>query len=256
MALRNDETISALGQRLYALMDEKGLTSPKDLAKKLYELGLVHVNTRENFNSPERDRDNAILSIEKKIVRHIKSGIVSDQNGEYVLAYSRFFECSSDYLLGLTDIRTPDVETRRICELLGLSEAVVTELMKCHKDADNPVPGCWSLLMNSPLLYSFPSDILAMGKELQLMYQHEGELNALLWERTKKSGPDLMDINLDIEGQQQEMESRRSAFYGMLSKSSRNLEEVIERHLVSTYAPFRTRFAEQMLVDTKKRYRE
>ena len=57
MALRNDETISALGQRLYALMDEKGLTSPKDLAKKLYELGLVHVNTRENFNSPERDRD-------------------------------------------------------------------------------------------------------------------------------------------------------------------------------------------------------
>ena len=88
------------------------------------------------------------------------------------------------------------------------------------------------------------------------MYQHEGELNALLWERTKKSGPDLMDINLDIEGQQQEMESRRSAFYGMLSKSSRNLEEVIERHLVSTYAPFRTRFAEQMLVATKKRYRE
>lgn len=43
---------------------------------------------------------------------------------------------------------------------------------------------------------------------------------------------DLMDINLDIEGQQQEMESRKSAFYGMLSKSSRNLEEVIPSMLL------------------------
>ena len=256
MALRNDETISSFGQRLYSLMDEKGLDSPKDLAKNLYEAGLVHVKTRENFNSPERDRDNAILSIEKKIVRHIKSGAISDQNGEYVLAYSRFFGCSSDYILGLTDIRTPDVEIRRICELLGFSEQVVAELMKCQKDTESPVPGCWSLLMSSSLLYSLPSDIITMGKELQLMYQHEGELNALLWERTKKSGPDLMDINLDIEGQQQGMESRRSAFYGMLSKASRNLEEMIEHHLVTVYDPFRRMFAEKMLSDTKKRYNE
>ncbi|MDE6993460.1 MAG: hypothetical protein K2P41_03405, partial [Lachnospiraceae bacterium] len=231
-------------------MDEKGLDSPKDLAKRLYELGLVHVKTRENYNSPERDRDNAILSIEKKIVRHIKSGTVSDQNGEYILAYSKFFGCSADYILALTNIRTPDVETRRICELLGLSETVVAELMKCHKEAENPIPGCWSLLMDSPLLYSLPSDIITMGKELQLMYQHECTLTALLRERTKKSGSDLMDINLDIEGQQQEMESRRSAFYGMLSKVSRSLEEMIEHHLVMTYAPFRTMFAEEMRIDT------
>lgn len=214
------------------------------------------MKTRENFNSPERDRDNAILSIEKKIVRHIKSGVISDQNGEYVLAYSTFFGCSSDFILGLTSIRTPNVETRRICELLGLSEDVVGELMKCRKDADSPVPGCWSFLMGSPLLYSLPSDIITMGKELQLMYQHEGNLNALLWERNKMSGPDLMDIGLDIEGQQQEMESRCSAFYGMLSKTSRNLEDLIERHLAKVYAPFRKQYAEKMLADTKKRYQE
>lgn len=254
MALRNDESISALGQRLYLLMDEKGLDSPKDLAKTLHELGLVHVKTRENFNSPERDRDNAILSIEKKIVRHIKSGIISDQNGEYVLAYSKFFGCSSDYILGLTCIRTPDIETRHICELLGLSEAVVSELIKCHKNDDNPVPGCWSFLLGSSLLYSLPDDIITMGNELQLMYQREGELNALLWERNKKSGPDLMDINLDIEGWQQEMESRRSAFYGMLSKISRNFEDVIEKHIIAIYDPFRKMFAEKIMADTKKKY--
>ena len=256
MALRNDETLSALGQRLYSLMDEKGLYSPKDLAKKLYGSGMVHVKTRENYNDLERDNNNAILSIEKKIVRHIKSGVISDQNGEYVAAYSKFFGCSSDYILGLTSIRTPDVETRRICELLGLSETVVTELMNYQKDAESPVPGCWSFLMGSSLLYSLPADIITMGKELQLMYQHEGELNALLWERAKKNGPDLMDINLDIEGQRQEMESRRSAFYGMLSKASRNVEEMIEHHLVAVYTPFRKKFADKMLTDTKKRYRE
>ncbi len=87
MALRNDETISELGRRLYELMDEKKIGSPKELAKALYRLGLVHVKTRENFNSPERDRDNALQSIEKKIVRHIKSGVLADNQGEYLLAY-------------------------------------------------------------------------------------------------------------------------------------------------------------------------
>ena len=110
--------------------------------------------------------------------------------------------------------------------------------------------------MDSQLLYSLPNDIITMGKELQCMYQHEGELNALLWERKKMSGPDLMDINLDIEGKQQEMESRRSAFYGILSKISRNIEETIEYHLGTAYAPFRKMFAEKMLMDIKKRYNE
>ena len=156
----------------------------------------------------------------------------------------------------MSSIRTPNVETRRICELLGLSEKVVTELMKCHEDADSPVPGCWSLLMESPLLYSLPSDVITMGKELQLFYQQEGELNALLWERSKKSGPDLMDINLDIEGMQQQMESRRSAFYGMLSKSSRNLEDMVEHHLRAVYSLFRKMIAEKMLAVVKKKYNE
>ena len=179
MALKNDETISNFGHRLCALMEEKEISSPKELAKKLYMRKLVHVKTRNNYNSPERDRDNAILSIEKKIVRHIKTGVISDQNGEFVLAYSSFFGCSTDYILGLTDIRTPNYETRYICELLGLNENVVTELIRCNQEKDNPVPACWSLLMGSQLLHSLPEDMILMGTELQRMYQHEGELNAL-----------------------------------------------------------------------------
>ena len=166
MALRNDESISELGRRLYELMDEKQISSPKDLAKVLYGLGLVHVKTRENFNSPERDRDNAIQSIEKKIVRHIKSGLLADNQGEYLVAYCRFFDCSSDYILGFTNIRTPNVEARRICELIGLPEEIILELIKLNQEELRPIPGCWSMLMKSKLFRSLPEDIIAMGNEL------------------------------------------------------------------------------------------
>lgn len=184
MALKNQEGISEFGKRLYLMMeryndaadDAKKVSSPKDLAIAFYSDGLVHVNTRENFNDPSRDKWNAINSIEKKIVRHIKTGVISDKQGEYLLAYAKFFDCSTDYLLGLTPIVSSDIEVRRICELLGLSEAVVIELLRCRQNGDVAVSGCWSLLMESSLLHSIPNDIISMGKEMQRMYQAEGEL--------------------------------------------------------------------------------
>ena len=93
-----------------------------------------------------------------------------------------------------------------------------------------------------------------MGKEMQRMYQAEGELKAYQWEREKVTGPDLMDIDLDIEGKQNDMDSKRSAFYGLLSKVSRNVEERIEAHLYQTYAPFRAEFAKAMMEEVRKRH--
>ncbi len=262
MALKNQEGISEFGKRLYMMMerhndtvdDSKKISSPKDLAIAFYGEGLVHVNTRENFNDPSRDKWNAINSIEKKIVRHIKTGVISDKQGEYLLAYAKYFDCSTDFLLGLTPIVSSDIEVRRICEMIGLSEAVVVELMRCKSAGDVAVPGCWSLLMESTLLHSIPNDIISMWKEMQLMYQAEGELKAYQWEREKVSGPDLMDIDLDIEGKQNDMDSKRSAFYGLLSKVSRNVEERIEAHLYQTYAPFREKFAKAMMEEARKRH--
>ena len=107
MALKNQEGISEFGKRLYMMMerhndtvdDSKKISSPKDLAIAFYGEGLVHVNTRENFNDPSRDKWNAINSIEKKIVRHIKTGVISDKQGEYLLAYASFFDCSTTFPL-------------------------------------------------------------------------------------------------------------------------------------------------------------
>ena len=100
MALKNRDDLSELGNRLYLLMDrynlsvpdDKKIDTPKKLATALYEAGLVEVKNRENFNSDEINKNNAIGSIEKKIVRHINTGKISDKNGDYLPAYAKFFK--------------------------------------------------------------------------------------------------------------------------------------------------------------------
>ncbi len=235
MALRNDENISALGRRLYLLMDEKTVRTPKELATIFYSRELVHVNSRDNDNDPSKNRNNAIQSIEKKIARHIKTGIIADQTGDFLIAYSSFFECSADYILGLTDIRSPDVEVKRICELLGLTENVVNSLIKCQRDENYSTAACWSVLMDSPLFHSLPEDIVTMGNEWYQMLRYEGELRSLKKSSETANGPDLMDLQLDMEGTQLKINSSRAAFYGLLAKASRNYEEVIETFLLGKY---------------------
>ncbi len=262
MALKNSDELSDLGRRLYRLMDEynknhneeQKITSPKELAAALYDQNLVRVNSRENFNDAWRDRNNAIQSIEKKIVRHIKSGIVSDQQGDYLLAYSKFFGCSTDFILGLTPVMSSDIEVRRICELLGLSENVVIRLIRSAHEKEDPASGLWSLLMGSDLFYTIPQDVVTMGNELIRMYQNEGEITALQWEWEHVGGKDRLAVGLDIQGQQEQMDSRKAAFYGMLSKMSRNITEFIEQDLQQKIFPFRTRFADQRLRDAKARH--
>ena len=100
MALKNDPCISELGKRLLDLIEEKDATvereedrikSPAGLAKQLYTLGYVHVNTGNNLDGEGKDRSNACGSIEKTIRAHIKNGKIVDQKGEMLLAYCKFF---------------------------------------------------------------------------------------------------------------------------------------------------------------------
>ena len=255
MALKNRDDLPQVGERLFFLMErysrsvpeDKKIDTPKKLAIALYEAGLVEVKNRENFNSDEINKNNAIGSIEKKIVRHINTGKISDKNGDYLLAYAKFFKCSSDYILGLTDIISDSIEVRQICQAIGLPEYIVLELIKNQKKGNYAVPDCWSIFLGSDLLYSIPEDMIVMTNELKTSYQCEGELKALQKKGERLSGPDLMDNQLDMEGLRISMESSRSAFYGRLSKVSRNIEETIESHITQLLEVFRKRFAVEMM---------
>ena len=239
MALKNREDISEFGKRLYGLIAEKDsktenvedmIRSPKGLAKKLYDQGLVHVNTKENFNSDYVNYNNAINSIEKKIVRHINTGIIKDQQGEFVLAYSRFFNCSSDYLLGLSEVKSANPTVRGISEATGLSETVVNQLMRTNKSDDSYINEMWNALMGSSLFEELPSEWRTYGEQLIELYQNEAILRTRKWEKEHRDHPFInSSIDRYIEEQQQTVKENRSSCNGFLYNMSRIFIGTIEQ---------------------------
>lgn len=47
-----------------------------------------------------------------------------------IIELANYYNVSTDYILGLTDVLTTDAELRSICEYTGLSEKVIKELHK------------------------------------------------------------------------------------------------------------------------------
>lgn len=47
--------------------------------------------------------------------------------------YADFFNVSTDYLLGRTDIKSTDTTVQSICEYTGLSEKALNEIIKCNR---------------------------------------------------------------------------------------------------------------------------
>lgn len=190
MAFINKNNVSELGYRIQTLIRKHNedssdyrIYSLKDLATAFYDLQLVHVNTRENFNDPQRDRNNAISSIEKKIERHVNSGIITDKSGEYIMAYVRFFDCSADYLLGLTPVISKDIQIRRICERTGLSEKSVLNLIEnAPARGDNDVfsyTGWWSDLLSSDLFERLPRIWMTLSANYHELYLLEAKIQAI-----------------------------------------------------------------------------
>lgn len=117
--------------RLYCLMEEHGIFTAKELAKELYEKGYVSVNQKkESFSDPCVIDNNAVASIEKKIQKHLNADKPDKLQGEFVMAYCRFFGCSADYLFGY--IALPTHKTTNIYEETGLSENAIDRLVQLN----------------------------------------------------------------------------------------------------------------------------
>lgn len=251
MALRNDESISELGKRMLALMEEHGYQSPKELAKELFSRELIHVKTRDDrFNSEERKRDNAILSIEKKIVRHIRTGLISDDSGEYLPGYCKLLDCASDYLLGLTRIKSSDIEVRRICEKTGLREPVVRGFIEHNipDSEDEAVAGWWSFILSTELLTSIPHDLVIASQEDIDGYRLKGLLLRTKWceEHAVELGL-TFDNEMSVSEIEEALEQKEPHLQGMLYKISRDLITALEKEIVETNRVKFEGYPEEML---------
>lgn len=208
--------MSLFKNRLWSLMGEKH-DSPKQLAKDLYDAGLVEVKQRENYNDERVDKNNAYGSIEKKIRKHCNSDTARELQGEFILAYSQFFGCSVDYLLGFTDIRTNSMDIRQICEKTKLSEEAVKHII------DNPVQTAWwSKLFETSLFIDLPAGWIRMLQELYIRHVKlkDAKPEQEIVNELKKTG-NLSQANLIKHPAFKagvDAETASSAYYGRLAK--------------------------------------
>lgn len=124
----NHSDLTKFGNRLYQLMESKKINTSKQLATELYDRHLIKIKSRKKHPDALSKRKSSIGSIEHKINEHINSDDNYNLSGEYANAYASYFNCSYDYLFGLTNIISYDSNVREVCDFLDLSEESINSL--------------------------------------------------------------------------------------------------------------------------------
>lgn len=253
MALKNENDVSDFGKKMLALMIEKGCDTPKALATELYNANLVVVNSRSD--DVFKKKNNAIGSIEKKIRAHINSNGPECLQGEFVLAYCKYFECNADYLFGFTEVKSNNIEVRKICEGIGLSEGAVCNLVEdVNSEAHERRINSWSMVLESVLFSNIPDKWLEVGKHALSVAKMHAQKKAALLEMEYVSGPDILDLQNDIEGYENQIKEGSAAIEGILFNISRNIANFIENQVNERVKPFQEKCEIEFVEDVKKRY--
>ena len=226
-----DEDLSKFGNRLLNMMiGTKFDTAPK-LATELYRRHLVSVKQKSTtvFAGPEDVEKYAIGSIKKKIEAHINADTPDKLQGEFVRAYCELFQCSADYLFCRTDIKSPDMTVRAICEKTGLSEDAVHVLISNSLD-DAPFGDWRSFLLEPGPFLSIDHDWISMCSEMTDYAVKQGRLEGKKWaletlelESTEKA---LQEV--EIKTLEKITSRHYDAVYGLLAKISRDTSLIFE----------------------------
>ena len=106
------EQSTLMGKRLKALRESKGIShvALRDELRKKYDIDI--------------SRD-SLINYEVSDKEHPKAFKNDGMRVEYLRYLADFYGVSTDYLLGLTDVKTPDASLRAVCEYTGLSETTI-----------------------------------------------------------------------------------------------------------------------------------
>lgn len=107
----SDEIRAEVGERIVALREARGL-SQKDLSDELAKIG---------------------LTVRRETVTQWENG-TRDLKTEYLARLSQFFNVTTDYLLGLSNVKSTDCTFQSICKTTRLSESAVAVLLNASED--------------------------------------------------------------------------------------------------------------------------
>lgn len=160
--------------RLWKLMEARNLSTARELAQALYAEGIVPVD------STSEDEISIIASMTRRIQEHLNLEGTDKLQGRYVKAYCDFFGCSSDYLFGLSLIKSGNPDIIRFCEATGLSEKSVGRLIEdLPEDVKRDLVGFWSSVLESNLFYGVPLEFHQMCYELGQYRIAQGQIKTI-----------------------------------------------------------------------------
>ena len=100
----------------------------------------------------------------------------------------------------------------------------------------------WSRILESSLYTGIIDNWQMAGEQAFLAAQKDVERKCLYEERKKASGPDILDIDCDLEGAENAYKSANAAYAGILFNISRNVAGFIEYELQPAVGQFSEQF--------------
>lgn len=237
----NHEDLSIFCNRLISLMVEKGsqYNSGRKLAIALYDGEFISNMRYHKAESDLKQKD--LYKITKNINNHMNTTDVCKVSVNYLLAYSKFFDCSVDYLLGLTEIKSTNPQIREVCEATGLSEKAVHNLMSIADDELSDVPlqfinEVWNYILESDLTDEMRSYWLRLGNIAIKCIDCQADIDA--WNNTPKQGADPVSVMIQetrVKSRIKTFNPTWDSFDGVLNKSIRDFASIIEKSIQDKY---------------------
>lgn len=255
------------GLKLFRLgkgIERKG---PAAIAGALYEndacFKIISPRGRDKKYKANKDKD--IGAIMRRVQDHLELANAYDVPSKYMFAYSILFDCSLDFLYGKIEEECPNLEVLDISKKTGLSLKVAQKLCELSKDAESPIVDCWSAIMDSPLFDLVYKDWRFITYSAYDKIDLEARLAALEWEKKYLSDKGInpldddifenpRDLDYEITIVQEEIANKDAAFYGMLSKVSKNFADFLENNAKAHYDAFRERTIMQRLQFVQRSY--
>lgn len=126
-----------MAERLKKLREEKGLSHEK-LSIALSDQYSVKISSDSLMNYEVADKN------------HTKAGKNQGMRVEYLRCLADYYKVSTDYILGIDDIKSPNCDTRASAKFTGLSEESISFLHSAneHGLCRNAIPSIDKLLLD------------------------------------------------------------------------------------------------------------